>query len=155
MGIKMNIHKKNILFLELEKEFQKIQEVILKQPFPKGFPDALIYLLSEISANIAEHSKAESAEIRLKIENQKVTFVISDNGIGIRKSFLQNNNYAKDDKTAITFALSGLSTKKSNERAFGLYSIRQLVEHQKGIMEIISGNSTVKISNGKLEFFEN
>lgn len=149
------ILKKNILSSELDDEFQKIQSEILKQNFPIGFPDLAIFILSEISANISEHSKAKNAEIEISIKKKKMKIKISDNGIGIRKSYLINNLFAKDDKSAILLALSGISTKNLNERAFGLFSIQQLVENQNGKMEIESGKSKVKITKSKMEFSEN
>lgn len=77
-----------------------------------------------------------------------------DNGIGIRSSYLLNDNFAKDDRSAILLALSGVSAKKKNERAFGLYSIRQRTEYLQGKMEICSGNRKVVITKDKMEFTE-
>ena len=137
-----------------DEEFQIIQNEILKQKMPAGFSDALIYILSELYANIHEHSQAKHAEIEISIHRGKMKLKMSDSGIGIRKSYLVNNNFAKDDKSAILLALSGVSTKKANERAFGLYSIRLLTESQKGKMEIRSGSSIVAITKDKMEFSE-
>lgn len=150
----MILSKKNIPAAELENEFQDILDKILKEQSPAGFSDALIYMLSELYANINEHSRAKNATINISIRSDKMQLKLSDNGIGIRKSYLANNTFAKDDKSAILLALSGISTKKSNERAFGLSSIRQLVESENGKMEITSGKSKVIITKAKMEFSE-
>lgn len=66
-------------------------------------------------------------------------FMIADDGIGIRNSFLQNGIFAKDDRSAIELAVGGISTKKTNERALGLSSAIRLCEYMSGSMSIESG----------------
>ena len=147
-------YNKKIKVSVLESEIQGITEDIIKQKLPVGFPDFVIYILSELCANIREHSRAKSCDIMIILNKGNMTLKVEDNGIGFRNSYLFNKKHAKDDRSAVMLDLSGLSTKNLNERAFGLYSVRRLVEHQKGEMAIESGNCGVDISDNKMGFRE-
>jgi len=146
--------KKKFTLATADKEIQKIQDAVLDSKLPAGFSDVIIYMLSELYANVHEHSKAKNTVIAISVQKGEMNLSVRDDGIGIRMSYLRNNNFAKDDKSAILLALSGVSTKKRNERAFGLYSIKQLTEKQNGTMKITSGVSSVTITKAKMEFSE-
>ena len=121
-------------------------------PLPEGCLDLGTYIISELFANVKEHSMAKQVTAEFSISNSLFFFSVSDNGIGIRNSFLKNGIFAKDDRTAIQLATGGLSTKKKNERAFGLYSIERLVEKSGGTLTIITGKSFAKYSKNQLSF---
>ncbi|OGC47997.1 MAG: hypothetical protein A3A94_01035 [Candidatus Portnoybacteria bacterium RIFCSPLOWO2_01_FULL_43_11] len=137
---------------QLEQELTIISEKIEGLKTPKGFLEFILYTISELSANIKEHSKAKNIFINIKI-NQKICFIkIVDQGIGFRKSYLLKNIFPKDDFAAIEFALSGLSTKNLKERGFDLYSIRKLTEELGGKMTIKSGLAETTIQEKKISF---
>jgi len=138
----------------LESEIQDLTEEVLEQSLPEGFANCTIYILSELCVNIEEHSDALNCRIKLNLDNEVCTLSIEDNGIGFRNSYLGINKHTKDDRSAIMLALGGFSTKSSNERAFGLHSIRTLIEHQKGKMVIKSGTCEVSITNDRMDFKE-
>lgn len=138
----------------LESEIQCITDGIIKHPFPDGFADFVIYILSELCANIIEHSRAKTCVINLFIDKRKMTLSVEDSGIGFRNSYLSNKKHVRDDRSAIMLALNGLSTKKLNERAFGLSSVRLLAEQQNGKMTIESGKCKVDITNNKMDFMD-
>lgn len=152
--LSMFAYNKKIKVSVLESEIQYITDGILKQKFSDGFVDFAIYILSELCTNIIEHSRAKTCVVKIFIDKRKMILTAEDSGIGFRNSYLFNKKYVKDDRSAIMFALNGLSTKNLNERAFGLYSVRQLAEHQKGKMTIESGKCKVDITNNKLVFKE-
>jgi light-regulated signal transduction histidine kinase (bacteriophytochrome) len=145
-------YNKKIKVSVLESEIQSITEGILSHPFPDGFADFFIYILSELCANIIEHSQAKTCVIDIFIDKREMKLSVEDNGIGFRNSYLSNKKHVRDDRSAIMLALNGLSTKKLNERAFGLSSVRLLTEHQKGKMTIESGKCKVDITNNKMDF---
>ena len=138
----------------LESEIQNITDGIVKQKLPAGFADLVIYVLSELCANVDEHSSAPDCRIRLNLDSEACVLSMEDNGIGFRNSYLGINKHTKDDRSAIMLALGGLSTKNSNERAFGLHSVRALIEHQRGKMIIKSGTCEVSITNDRMDFKE-
>jgi len=148
----MYYYEKTINANKLFTEYQLIYSELEKLPLPKSFFQFVLYCLSELFDNVKEHSKAERVSLKLKITGKMILLDILDNGIGFRKSYLRKGIVPKDDKSAIEFALSGLSTKDTKERGFGLYSIRQAIESLGGEMIIKSGKAKTIISKNKIEF---
>lgn len=144
-------YQKRIPFPKLDRESVNILGEIEKSKFPKGFLEFINYSLSELFANIKEHSQAKIISVKININKTKCLIEIKDNGIGFKKSYLLRKIYPKDDSAAIEFALSGLSTKDFQERGFGLYSIKKLIKALKGemivksdfIRAIIKGNKVI------------
>lgn len=145
----INLNKKTT-FQKLNQEFINISEQIEKLKFPKGFLQFILYTLSELFNNIKEHSKAKTVLIQININKKNCLMQISDNGIGLRESYLLKKIYPKDDFAAVEFALSGLSTKDAQERGFGLYSVRKLVENLNGDMMIKSNQAQALISKNQI-----
>ena len=137
---------------QLEKEFEKITEKIGKIKLPKGFLEFLLYVISELFANIKEHSKTKESFFLIKLHKKECLIEIGDYGIGLRKSYLLKKIYPKDDFSAIEFALGGFSTKNPTERGFGLYTIRKFVEALGGKMIITTGRAFSVIEKNKIEF---
>jgi hypothetical protein len=108
---------------------------------PQGCLDLLTYVISELFANVKEHSFSKTFSTEFAINRSVFYFYVSDNGIGMRKSFLRGGIFAKDDRASILLAMGGISTKKRNERAFGLFSIQRLTGHTGGTMSIQTGKS--------------
>jgi len=144
-------YKKRVNSSDLEEELKTISKKVEELKLPKGFLEFVIYVFSEISANIKEHSEAKSTIIEIKI-NKDCLISFSDNGIGLRKSYLLKEIYPKDDRAAIEFALGGLSTKGSQERGFGLYSIKKLTSNLEGEMIIKSGSIEAVIKKNQVNF---
>lgn len=149
---KMFIYKKKIIFEALEKELNKLLEIIETLNFPQGFSEYILYTISEISDNIKEHSLAKNIFINIKINRKQSKIEFRDDGIGFRNSYLKKKIYPKDDFSAIEFALSGLSTKDLQERGFGIYSIKKLVEVLKGKLTIETGLARAIIERKRIDF---
>lgn len=145
-------HKNIIPVTRLEQELNIISDRIEHMSLPKGFLTFVLYVISELFANINEHSQTKKATVFLKISKQLGAIHVADKGIGLKKSYLSKHIYPKDDFSAIGFALSGLSTKDSKERGYGLHSIRKLVEALKGKMIITTGLARAIIQKNKITF---
>lgn len=141
-------YKKFLSPESLDKEFSDISEKITKLGLPEGFSEFVPYTVSELFANIKEHSRAKKAIVFISIRENKCAINIADDGIGLRKSYLAKKIYPKDEFSSIEFALGGLST-KSQERGFGLYSIKQLVGELGGEITVKTGRAVVKIQHKK------
>lgn len=144
-------YKKVIFSKKLDEEFENISKKIETLKLPMGFLEFILYSLSELFANIKEHSKA--TKVSLEIKMNKTCFIkITDNGIGLRNSYLFRDIYPKDDVSAIEFALAGLSTKDLKERGYGFYTIKKLIEGLRGKMKIKTGMSLAEIKENGIQF---
>jgi signal transduction histidine kinase len=148
------IYRKNFLFENLNEEFESIIEKIKEEKLDKKFEQFLIYVIGEIFDNIKEHSKAKQIVVKIIKKRKDLYLYVYDNGIGFRNSYISKNIIPKDDISAIEFALSGLSTKNLQERGYGLFSIRKLVEYLNGKMTIKSGRASATITRNKIRFKE-
>jgi sensor histidine kinase regulating citrate/malate metabolism len=144
-------YKRKIFFKKLDKEFTNIAQEIEKLKMPKNFLQFILYTISELFANVKEHSRAKIVFVQIKI-NKDCLIRIEDKGIGLRRSYLLKKIFPKDDASAIEFALSGLSTKEPRERGFGLYTIRKFIEELQGKMIIESGKALAIIEKNKIQF---
>ena len=145
-------YKKKVFAKNFDKELEILTNSLRKFKLPPGFFDFIFYVISELFVNIKEHAQIKEGLIVLKIKENQCLIKVEDHGIGIRRSYLKKNIFPKDDFSAIEFALSGLSTKSFQERGFGLYSIRKLVETLKGKLLIKTGFAKVLIRKNKISF---
>ena len=145
-------YAKTLVIRSIDEEFNKVAEQIIQTKLPKGFTDFALYVLSELIANVKEHARAKKVVLHVKLDRQRLSLNIQDDGIGFRESYLSKKIYPKDDFAAIELALSGLSTKNSQERGYGLYSTRRLVEATQGALIVQSGNALAQISENKISF---
>lgn len=146
-------YNKQISIKDLDEEFSALSQKVEQLKLPSSFRQFILYAVSELFVNIQEHSKAKRIRISLKLQDKdKLVLQVSDNGIGLRESYLGKDVYPKDDFSAIQFALSGLSTKNFKERGFGLYTIKKFIDDLSGIMIITSGKGSVQIVKESLEF---
>src|SRR3989344_82975 len=103
---------------QLEQELTIISEKIEGLKTPKGFLEFILYTISELSANIKEHSRAKKIYIAIKI-NQKICFIkIVDQGIGFRKSYLLKNFFTKVFFCPYLIAQKLLKKKKKKKNVF-------------------------------------
>ncbi|PIQ07352.1 MAG: hypothetical protein COW72_00785 [Candidatus Nealsonbacteria bacterium CG18_big_fil_WC_8_21_14_2_50_37_10] len=144
-------YKRRILFKKLDKEFTNIAKEIEELKMSKDFLQFILYTISELFANVKEHSRAKIVSVQIKL-NKDCLIRIEDKGIGLRKSYLLKKIFPKDDASAIEFALSGLSTKEPRERGFGLYTIRKFIEELQGKMIIKTGKALATIEKSKIQF---
>lgn len=144
----MNYQRK-ILVQNLDKTLAELSEKTSDLNLPSGFLEFILYSISELFDNIKEHSRAKEVLLDFKIAKKDCFIKITDQGIGLRQSYLLKKIYPKDDLAAIEFALGGLSTKNQQERGFGLYSIRSLIESLKGKMTVETGAAHLLIEKNK------
>jgi sensor histidine kinase regulating citrate/malate metabolism len=144
--------KKILPVSQLDIEHDRIYRELSSVKLPKGCLDLLTYIISELFANVKEHSFAKKIKFEIYSQNNFFYFTLADDGIGIRSSFLQNGIFAKDDRAAIELAVGGMSTKKTNERAFGLFSTQRLAGYVGGQMSIFCGNVKAIFEKNKTRF---
>ncbi len=109
-----------------------ICELIKAQTNLKGqLYQALSYFVSELSNNIADHSKIEwgimAAQSYPKLGFIDVTF--ADHGIGLRECYISSGRYMPESDTkAIDLAMNGVSTKEhAVSRGFGLSTSKSML----------------------------
>lgn len=129
-----------------------LQKIIQRQAnLPARFTSALSYLLSELTANIHDHSRSFYGYMFSQYLAREgcINLCIIDNGISIAGSFQSSPKY--DDKLLgnegeiLNMALSHCSTKNlpdQENRGFGLPTTKKmLAEGMKGSFLIVSGNA--------------
>lgn len=149
-------------FKRVEFQEEKLLEILefLKKKYhlKLDFYQGLFYFISELAINIPEHAQAKRAflkvfEIKVKDKNF-LEILIRDEGIGIKKSFLQNKIFVQDDLEALREALRGLSAKDKKERGFGLRtSENTVVRAFEGNFLLFSGRAIFWNQRNKESFF--
>jgi hypothetical protein len=125
------------------------------------YEKTLRYILSELLYNTLEHGKnlqriPSLLQFAWYRENQELSFVIADLGVGIRKHLSQSYPGLGSDVEAIQLALkpqisgtftasAGLYVTKNNA-GVGLYLSSNIVRRLRANMYIISGNGLVHVS---------
>ena len=145
-------YQKTITSLRAEQELDIISDGIKKLSLPAGFFEFVIYVISELLANVKEHAKTNKALVSVRADKHRCLIGIVDKGVGLKQPYLSKHIYVKDDFAAIEFAIGGLSTKNFQERGFGLYSIRKLTEGLGGGMIVQSGFAAALIRKNKIHF---
>jgi hypothetical protein len=126
--------------------FRKRSAQILKYWMTDNIIDYFITVISELCQNIYEHS-LDSGYLAMQTytigKENIVRLVISDSGIGIRKSF-ENNTNIKYSSVAELIE-SALTTPISSKRDFGygLCQVNAIVKMLKGLIFIRSENAYV------------
>jgi len=108
--------------------------------------EAIFYILSELSDNVKQHSKASKCWILYKKEKRNIVILIADDGIGIPAVFeTYFPDLHEDDLEKVREALEkGVST-KGEGRGYGLRTVRGIVDATAGEMVIVSGGVGYKI----------
>jgi len=118
-------------------------------------------LLSELCENVLAHSESTSPGYvcaRVLENNLKAEIAIADTGIGMLESFLRGTNEAAKERIAkgagaIEIAVDGLNSSKPiapsgslrSYYGFGLLITRRLIEENRGLLTIMSGNELLTI----------
>lgn len=121
---------------------------------PSDLRGEFVEALSEIGANVIEHSEAEIGFLCAqrfeknwrKRKGPRVQFVVCDAGIGIRKSLLPAHPRASamSDKDAIQLALEeGVSGKPTTNSGVGLTTVLRYADIFGGVLRIRSGAGVV------------
>lgn len=126
-------------------------------------------LLSELAENILVHSEAETpgyvhARVHKTSQGEKCEITFADSGIGIRNSYLEGTNEEAKRRiqggaSAAQIAIDGLSSSKPREVSpggrshfgFGLYTVKRLIELNRGRMTVISGDEYVTLDRYRQE----
>lgn len=120
----------------------------------KGIKDAVDYPLTELVANIFEHSKSASGYVFAQFYPKKkyLDICIVDTGRGLAKSYNEEVGFGLSDEQAIRKALEGFSTKPNrHERGYGLNTSKKLICQGLGGGFVLLSGSAVFISSGKKE----
>lgn len=114
--------------------------------------NGLKYLTSELEANVREHACVDDYWIFAQYWRRSgiCEIGICDTGIGYRQSYVGTPYEVTTHIDAIKNALGGKSSKKPEERGFGIPTIaRVLAEGYKGELIIMSGDSLLHREQGK------
>jgi hypothetical protein len=127
--------------------------------FDVEYEKTLRYVLSELLYNTLEHGKHPDIPSLIQFvyyrDNQEISFIVADLGIGIRRHLRQAYPHLESDAAAIKYALhpqvSGTfsqgSPYRSKENAgIGLYLSSSIIRKLHADMHIISGRGVVHIS---------
>lgn len=134
--------------------------------FGEGQPFKTI--LSELVENALVHGQIEtpgyiSAALYQSTNGRKMEVCIVDTGIGVRSSYLEGSNDSvkariKNGASPVEIAMDGLTSSKpqaltpsgKSHFGLGLFIVRRLVERNKGMLTVLSGNEAVTYdSHGK------
>jgi len=141
-----NLFKLGSVFVIIQNEY--IEEEMggifsfVNVSFPKHLQNTILYLLSELTDNITQHSEFKKGIIFLNYDyiKKETVMTVFDDGISIPGGFKRNRISFGDDSEAIKMALKGKSTKDEKGRGFGLSTSQRLVEKGfSGEFLIVSG----------------
>jgi signal transduction histidine kinase len=111
--------------------------------------------LDEIFNNAVIHSKSEHGIYccgQAYPRTNKIKFTISDCGIGIRRSILENRGLVKTGEDAINWAMTEGTTTRIGDvpGGLGLKILREFIEINQGEIQIVSENGYWALCNGNV-----
>ena len=133
----------------------KMNELLdsIQNKIPIEFGSSIMYILSELSDNIDDHSKFKSASLMAQFfpKKKNVDIAVFDDGITIPGSYENTQTVFASDSDAIKKAVfDGLSTKNEDFRGYGLRTCRKLsTEGLDGELHIISRKGILLIKSGE------
>jgi len=122
-----------------------------------GVKDAIFHPISELIANIFEHSHKDEGWAFAQLNSGKkcLDICIVDSGRGLRESYKQEKNFNISDADAIGQVMIGNSTKLYNERGYGVRSSKKLIcQGLKGSFLIFSGKAALIAESRDEELIE-
>jgi hypothetical protein len=156
----VDYYKTSIPFKYFERsEAIAFAEYMEKQMQGRGMPNLSAQLrakflegLDEIFNNAAIHSKSEHGIFccgQAYPQGKKIKFTISDCGIGIRRSILENRGLVKTGEEAIDWAMTEGTTSRTGDvpGGLGLKILREFIEMNRGEIQIASENGYWTLCN--------
>lgn len=119
-----------------------------------GGDDAFMYIVEELIDNVYQHSQFLNGSFAAKVSESEgvADLAVFDNGITIRRRFLESGLFFDQDSEAIVRAVNGLSSKDEPGRGFGLgSSVKLVIDGFGGEMFIASGSGAVYASKDSQE----
>jgi len=125
---------------------------------------ALKTILSELAENILVHSESSSpgyihARVHHGAHADKCEITFADSGIGVLNSYLEGTNEDAKDRirsgaSALQIATDGLNSSKPKDVSpggrsyfgYGLFTVKRLIELNRGWLTLISGDEYVALS---------
>lgn len=117
-----------------------------------GVQNALYYPITELAANIFEHSKRDIGFLFGQFYQNKnyLDICIVDRGRGLARAYRDEKNLEVSDAEAIIEVMKGYSTKPDKERGYGVRTSKRVVcEGLGGEFVLISGNSALICAKNK------
>lgn len=111
-----------------------------------GAQNALYYPITELVANIFEHSKKDTGFLFGQFYQSKnhLDICIVDRGRGLARAYKDEKNMEVSDAEAIIEVMKGYSTKPDKERGYGVRTSKRVVcEGLGGEFVLVSGNSAL------------
>ncbi|WP_394430449.1 STAS-like domain-containing protein [Streptomyces sp. SGAir0957] len=119
-----------------------------------GVIESLNWCLFEVLDNVFQHSKSPYGYAMMQIHSKRrwCTVAVADCGIGIHRSFKENNVYAaKNAYEAIMLAVQEKVTSKTKNMGNGLYGLMRVVGLNKGELQIRSGRGWLEYRDGEIK----
>lgn len=141
-----------------ERLISEFGQLVLNQlgTLPLGATNGIRYPIDEMTTNIFDHSKKDTGWMFGQYFPTKkyLDVCILDRGRGFRGCYKEELNMEVDDAKAVELALRGYSSKKTNERGFGLWTTkRMVVEGLGGQCFILSGSAGYLAMPGREQAF--
>ena len=126
--------------------FRKRASNILKYWISDRIIDYFVTVISELCQNIFEHS-LDSGYLAMQTysvgKENIFRLVISDSGIGIRRSFEENNNVEYSSPAGLMEKAIFTPISSKREFGYGLCQVNEIVERLKGTLFIRSENASI------------
>ena len=120
--------------------------------FAKGAHDAFIWSLNEIADNVLIHSQHEYGWLQVVTyrENQTLSLIVCDSGVGIRRTIAQAYE-VHDDEQAIDLAITkGVTRDPRVGQGNGLAGTYAIAQHSLGYLAITSNQGRLTMMDGHL-----
>jgi anti-sigma regulatory factor (Ser/Thr protein kinase) len=95
--------EEHIVLVEMEEKFPQILNL------PENVRSIFTFAFSEIFNNAIEHSQSKSISIEIAVRNNKLSFIISDSGVGVFRNIMKKKNLHSEIE-AIQDLLKGKTT---------------------------------------------
>ncbi len=148
------LHKENPMERErLESLFANMVYKTVDKTGIEGIGNVIYYPISELVANIFDHSKDDKGFIYSQFYPtlNSLDICIVDRGRGLTAAYKQEKNRDLSDENAIAEVMMGNSTKPDKERGYGVRTSKQVVCEALGGEFILLSGSSALVSAKKRE----